>query len=144
MFSFLPQGAADRFVVWRAAFNMIKEHPFLGKGVGTFMAYFRDYSNRNIQYAHNCFLQIWAEAGIFSLISFLSFLGFLLWGAIAAFTKNRNFIILGIFAGLSGFLVHSFFDTHFYSLQLSVLFWTMAGVLQALVNIETASNKGEI
>ena len=145
MYSFHPQGDADRFVVWRATFNMVKEHPFLGKGVGTFMAYFRDYvSNKNIQYAHNCFLQIWAETGIFSLISFLSFLGFLLWGAITAFVKNRNFIILGIFAGLSGFLVHSFFDTHFYSLQLSALFWTMAGILQALVNIETASNKGEV
>lgn len=145
MFSFHPQGDADRFLVWKTAFKMIKENPFLGKGVGTFMDYFHAYvKDKVVQYAHNCFLQIWAETGIFSLISFLSFLGFLLWGAIAAFRKNRNLIILGIAAGLSGFLVHSFFDTHFYSLQLSVLFWTMAGVLQALVNIETTNNKGEI
>lgn len=144
MFTFHPLGDADRFVVWHAAFRMIKEHPFLGKGVGTFMAYFRDYTYKNIQYAHNCFLQIWAEAGIFSLISFLSFLGFLLWGGFAAFKKSRNFIILGFISGISGFLLHSFFDTQFYSLQLSALFWTMAGVLQASVDIETANNKGEI
>lgn len=142
IFTFQAGGDASRFNMWRAAWAMIKENPFLGKGLGTFMVYFPKYtSGLGIQYAHNSFLQIWAEAGVFSLLSFLSFLILLLYSCIKAFKKSQDFILLGLICGMFGFLVHSFFDTHFYSLQLSVLFWLLLGILSALINLTTDSIK---
>lgn len=137
MLIFSPGGDANRFVTWQVAINMIRENPFLGKGIGTFMDYFpRNMTWVIIGYAHNCFLQIWAETGIFSLIGFLLFLFLFFREGIKAFMISRDYLLLGLLCGLFGFVVHSFFDTHFYSLQLSFLFWSMAGVLASLIKIK--------
>jgi O-antigen ligase len=99
------------------------------------MSYFAKYiPNLGVMYAHNCYLQIWAEAGIFTLLSFLAFLVILLIKGIRAFRKNKSFILLGLICGILGFAVHSFFDTHLYSLQLSALFWLMSGFSQGLID----------
>lgn len=141
-FIFQAHGDADRLRIWQATLSMIKENPFLGKGIGTFMDYFsKRVPNLFTQYAHNCFLQIWAEAGIFSLLSFLAFVISLLSKGIATFKKTNNYMLLGMSCGIFGFLVHSFFDTHFYSLQLSALFWSIAGILVALINLQTDAGK---
>ena len=132
-FTFGVTGDADRFIVWRSAARMIKENPFLGKGLGTFMDYFHKYVPQLfVQYAHNCYLQIWAEAGIFSLLFFLIFLSLLLLGGIKTFKAKGDYIALGLVCGIFGFLVHSFFDTQFYSLQMSSFFWAAAGILQSI------------
>jgi O-antigen ligase len=136
MFIFKPGGDANRYINWQIAWNMIKEHPLLGKGIGTFMDYFpHDKTWVIVGYAHNCFLQIWAETGIFSLASFVLFLSALFIEAGKAFIKTKDLLLLGLLAGLFGFSVHSFFDTHFYSLQLAYLFWSMAGILASLIKL---------
>jgi O-antigen ligase len=132
LFTFQKGGDATRFMLWRGAWAMIKESPFLGKGLGTFMIYMPKYTHQGtIQYAHNSFLQIWAEAGIFSLLSFLIFLTLVLLKAMRSIKSNRDSILLGAFCGVCGFLAHGFFDSHLYSLQLAVLFWLMLGSLSA-------------
>ena len=142
IFIFQAGGDANRFSAWKGAWAMIKENPFLGKGLGTFMAYFPKYApGLGIQYAHNSFLQIWAETGIFSLLSFLIFLGLLIYNGIKLCLGKCDFLILGILCALFGFIVHSFFDNQLYSLQLSVLFWLLLGILSALINSATNSFK---
>jgi O-antigen ligase len=134
--TFIPGGDADRFALARVAWSMIKEHPVLGRGLGTFMDHFHEYSMiKEAHYAHNSFLQIWAEAGIFSLLSFLGFLGLFFAKAIKTFKKNKDFILLGITCGLFAFVTHAAFDNHFYALQLRTLFWSIAGILSALIKI---------
>lgn len=133
---FPHRGDSDRFIYWKAAYHMIKENPFLGKGVGTFMQRFPHYApNVYIHYAHNCFLQIWAETGLLSLLSFLGFLWILFIRGIKTFRINKDCYLLGVLCGLFGFLAHSFFDTQLYTLHLSALFWSMAGILSALIAI---------
>ena len=132
LFTFQKGGDATRFMLWRGAWSMIKEKPFLGKDLGTFMIYMPEYTHqKTIQYAHNSFLQIWAEAGIFGLLAFLLFVTAVLSKAIRSIRANKNFILLGAFCGVCGFLAHSFFDSQLYSLQLSILFWFMLGFLSA-------------
>jgi len=128
-------GDADRFKYWQAAFSMIKEHPFFGNGIGTFMANFSKYQpNLYPAYAHNCYLQIWAETGIFSLISFVIFSFSVIYLGIRKFYASRDFILLGLVSGLFCFLVHSFFDAHLYSLQLAALFWVWIALISAKVS----------
>jgi O-antigen ligase len=128
-------GDADRFKYWQAAIAMFKENPFLGKGLGTFMANFSRYlPQKLISYAHNCFLQILAESGIFSLIAFLGFVCSVLYAGIKKFFSAKNPILLGGVCGLSGFLVHSLFEVSLYSLPLAVLFWLWIGMVTVLSN----------
>jgi O-antigen ligase len=137
IFSILrPEGDSLRFGVWRAAFRLIRENPFLGKGIGTFMAYYRQQRpDISPVYAHNCYLQIWAETGIFSLLTFILFLSLILYKGIKAYRKKTNPLLLGLICGLFGFLVHCFFDSHLYSLQLAFLFWLMLGSLVAATRL---------
>jgi putative inorganic carbon (HCO3(-)) transporter len=132
LFTFQKGGDSTRFMLWRGAWSMIKENPFLGKGLGTFMVYMPKYTQQEtIQYAHNSYLQLWAETGIFGLLSFLLFVGMALSEAFRLLRAHKDALLLGVFCGLCGFLAHSFFDTQLYSLQLSVLFWFMLGLLSA-------------
>jgi putative inorganic carbon (HCO3(-)) transporter len=129
---FLSHGDSNRFIFWKSCWMMIKENPLLGKGVGTFMQRFSHYApGIYVSYAHNSFLQIWAETGLFSLLSFLSFLWILFSRGVKAFRANNDIYLLGVLCGLFGFLVHTFFDNQLYTLHLSALFWSMAGILSA-------------
>lgn len=133
LFTFTCKGDSSRFAIWQGAWGMIKAHPFLGNGIGTFMDRFGQFTKGiGVQYAHNCYLQIWAETGIWALLSFIGFLFLLLSRGIEAFRRSHNYLILGVLCAIFGFLVHSFFDTHLYSLQLAMLFWYLAGMLQAV------------
>ena len=137
LFFYQNRRTSYRFTLFRGACRMIKEHPLLGKGIGTFMDYCAHYTNNpGVFYAHNCFLQIWAESGIFSLLCFLLFVGYVFYRSIKVslrIPKSLNFFILiGLTAGLLGYLVHSFFEVHLYSFQLSFLFWAVLGLTVAL------------
>ena len=135
LFIFKEGGDSDRFKYWLAACKMINEHPFIGMGVGTFMANFSKYlPSTNISYAHNCYLQIWAETGIFSLISFLVFTFSLVGLSIRRFLVSQDFLLLGLLTGVVSYLVHSFFEVNLYSLQLAVLFWVWVGLISARIS----------
>ena len=137
LFFFRNRGDSNRFILSRGALKMIKEHPLLGNGIGTFMDYCIQYTNNfGAYYAHNCYLQIWAESGIFSLLCFLLFVGYVFYRSIKVSLRIsgslNSFILIGLTAGLLGFLVHSFFEVHLYSFQLSFLFWVVLGLTVAL------------
>ena len=128
---------SERLTIISGAWRMIKEHPLIGKGLGTFMDYCAAYTNNiGVYYAHNCYLQMWAESGIFSLISFLLIAGYVFYGSINAILKMpakiEFYILTGLTAGLLGYLAHAFFDVHLYSFELSFLFWVVLGLTVAL------------
>jgi putative inorganic carbon (HCO3(-)) transporter len=133
-FTFKEGGDSDRFRYWIAAWKMINDHPFFGMGVGTFMANFSKYlPGVNISYTHNCYLQIWAETGIWSLMSFVGFVVSLVYLGVKKFIATKDFLLLGLLSGVIGFLAHNFFDTSLYSLRLAVLFWAWAGLISAKI-----------
>jgi len=129
----------ERIILLRGAWHMIKEHPFLGLGLGTFMDHCAQYTNNfAVSYAHNCYVQIWAESGIFSLLSFLLFAGYVFYRSIKVSLRIppslNSFLLIGLSAGLLGFLAHSFFEVHLYSFQLSFLFWAVLGLAVAMTS----------
>jgi len=133
LFIFQGFGTSERFVILEVCWKMIKENPFLGKGVGTFMDYCSLYTAGSVvKYAHNCYLQIIAETGIFALASFLMFLGIALYQSIKSLRENFDCLLLGLLSAIFGFLVQSFFDVQLYSLQLSALFWFFIGAMSSL------------
>lgn len=144
-----PENIWWRFGIWNIGMEMIKDKPFFGHGINTFMRVFQAYrgSFAAPTYAHNCYIQLAAETGIVGFVCFV-------WIVIKIFgealrTIRVNFaqggdhlkaLVLAFSSGVFAFLVHSFFDTQFYSLQLSVYLWFMVGMLVAVCKISDAQN----
>ena len=100
------------------------------------MANFTEYAAiPGVYYAHNCFLQILAETGLFSLLSFILFCGSVLRAAARRYKKSLDFLLLGLFCSLCGYLANSFFDVSLYSVQLAFLFWFLMGLTNAGLSI---------
>ncbi|PIY83027.1 MAG: hypothetical protein COX96_07390 [Candidatus Omnitrophica bacterium CG_4_10_14_0_2_um_filter_44_9] len=130
---------SQRFIIWKNTLPMILEHPFIGSGIGTYMQNFSKFIPQlSVRHAHNCYLQIFAEGGFFSLLSFLGFVFFVLKNAGKAYVKSRDIYLLCVFCAIVSFLTHSFFDVDLYSLQLSYMFWLYLGALVAITRYQLA------
>jgi O-antigen ligase len=144
----------SRMAIWRDTISMIKDKPVFGHGINTYMREFQKYRDlpwsSNPTYAHNCYLQMAAEMGLFGLMAFLWIIARFFRRSMVLATgyslQNINghkpeqivdYAFLGILAGLLAFLVHSFLDTNLYSLQLNTLFWYMLGFVIASHKIKT-------
>lgn len=130
----------DRMIIWQTAWRMFMDKPLFGQGLGTFMSVFGKYKPEDyieIVYAHNCYLQMAAEIGIFGLLVFLWFVIALFRSAFLKFIKSEDKFLkastIGIVGGIIAYLVQSFFDTNLYSLPLAVLFWSLAGLAAAKI-----------
>ena len=139
VFSSSDIGKQDRRVMWQAALGMIKDRPILGQGVNTFMANYLHYwvgGEQQPRYAHNCYLQMWAETGVVGFGAFL----WLLWGMVGLWRRAVSwlsngpprYMLLGLLASLVAFLVQAALDTNFYSMRQAFLFWTLAGMATGL------------
>lgn len=134
-----------RVEVWKDTVGMIKERPLFGYGINTYMRKFQwyRYDRLNVPkhkqhrstYAHNCYLQIAMESGLAGLAAFLwilyAYYRHLLAGvrSLIARDKEEAFLAGGLLTGITVFLIHAFFDTHFYSLPLAAYLWTMMAAL---------------
>jgi O-antigen ligase len=131
-----------RWGVWQDTVTMIADRPMIGHGLNTYMKVFQAYRQKpdeHATYAHNSFLQIAAETGLFGLLSFALMIAKALHSGFKSFWEcikrkdSFGVLILGVSVGVVAFLVQSFVDNNFYALQLSVHFWLMTGVLMAAV-----------
>jgi putative inorganic carbon (hco3(-)) transporter len=75
----------ERLAHWQAAENMIVDRPYAGVGFGNYGAAYEQYRALNwpiaLGHAHNYYLNIFAETGVFGLLAYLA-----MWGAIIART----------------------------------------------------------
>jgi len=131
----LPHSSSfqDRLGYWQASLRMVKEMPLLGSGPGTFGSRFARYklpSTMETQHAHNNFLEIWVETGIFGLLFFL----WLWWNFFRAAVKqlivnssklivkrDSQILLLGLSLSIFAFLVHSFGDFDLYNPSLTTI-----------------------
>jgi len=137
-------GGSGRYSYWEEAMNMVKDYPMFGAGLNTYSIMGRSYKISWGGYPHNCYLQMAAEIGLLGLVSFL-------WILIIIFRKSiQNFysikslflreLLAGTLAGFGGFLIQSFFDTSFYSVQLGSLMWIVMGLIIAIQRVEFLQN----
>jgi O-antigen ligase len=69
----------QRFIIWRAGSEMIRDNFFLGVGFAQFPkvsgGYIKDYLPPEALPSHNNFIKVFAESGIFAFIAYLLFIG---------------------------------------------------------------------
>ena len=117
--------AIMRLNYWQESLAIIKAHPFVGVGLGNF-------NLQNSRYAHNSYLQIWAEMGILGLFS----LAWIIAAALKACFKNLTSSLhsrqtAGLLAASVVFLMHNFLDFTFFLPEISLIWWVILGLAVA-------------
>ena len=148
-----------RIATWKFTTMIIKDHPILGSGLGTFKynslnyqaKFFDQGENRRLypygiaDKVHNEYLQLWAELGIIGL-------GIFLWLIITCFnygikllkrTKDRYLqgILIGLMGGIMAVLVDAIFGFPLHLPATLVLFWLFIGLI---VSVEYSGQKTKI
>ncbi len=135
-----------RFVMWHTGIDIIKEHPLLGTGIGTFKKIHPKYQSKYLRikkygrfeglsrFVHNDYLEITANTGILGLGTFLWLIVTLYWTGLKRLKQinqskySPNLLII-ILSSLTAVLIHSFFHYSFYLPATSMLFWLWLGLL---------------
>lgn len=134
-----------RLLIWKTTFEMIKEKPLLGSGIGTFKMNYLDYQAEFIKdnpyyvkysgkagEAHNEYLQMWAELGIIGLGLFILIFYFFYKIIFNFFKSSKNIkdktITLGLVTGITSFLIHSLFTFPLHVPALGITFFALLGL----------------
>lgn len=129
---------ATRMENWLQALSVIANNP-AGTGIGTYsLAIDPDAAYRTPIYAHNLYLDIAAELGIFAAIIFIA----ILWLAFNSFRKagkREPFFIAGA-SSITIFAVHSIVETPLYSVHVLTLFLIIVALAATLKKYEKNNN----
>jgi len=143
-----------RKAIWGFTTLMIKDHPLLGSGLGTFKynslsyqaKFFDQGENRRLypygiaDKVHNEYLQLWAELGIISF-------GIFLWLIISYFNygikllkrlkdEYKQGIVIGLMGGVVAVLIDAVFGFPLHLPATLVLFWLFIGLFVSLNHSE--------
>ena len=135
----------ERMSIYCNTVHMISEHPFIGVGINTFSKNYGKYKTAAAEarmatpdtiYAHNSFLQMGGEMGLFALGVFLIFVFFVLKSIWSAFKRNTDLFLkafsISVFAAIIAYLINGLTETDLYYPRIVMIFWFLIGVGLAL------------
>lgn len=120
--------------IWKYSMEMASRNPVFGTGSGTFATTFKAYAkevgyvryyNRNLDFAHNEYVNFYCSYGIMGVGSYLAFLITVAWQAFKRCAKNPKILVLG--SAVLGYSVQVFFC--FSVVIVAPLFWLFLGLL---------------
>jgi O-antigen ligase len=128
--------STGRVQFWRATTAMIADHPLAGVGLGAFGVAYSSYDQTNgrlyrLEQAHNDYLQIISDAGVFGAALALVFVALLFragFRRLESQDKARRAVALGALTGCFAVLVHSFFDFTLHTTANALLFLVLAAL----------------
>lgn len=151
-----------RIAIWKFTALIIKDHPMLGSGIGTFKynslnyqaKFFDQGENRRLypygiaDKVHNEYLQLGAEIGILGL-------GIFLWLIISYFSygvrilkklkdKYKQGIVIGLMGGIVAVLIDGIFGFPLHLPATLVLFWLFIGLIVSIKHSEQKTKIEEI
>lgn len=144
---FTAEAYLSRVYIWRSAWRMIQDHPLTGVGAGVFMHVYGAYvqpgaSEQSVAYAHNLFLQVWAEFGLIGFVIFLAILGRVLYMSFRL-ARTGDSLYQGIFAAFLGVLVHQQVDIPIWGIEVGGAFWLLVGLTISLYVHEMGKAQNE-
>ncbi len=130
---------------WSVTLDVIKAHPIVGSGLGSFGVIYTRYDSRNgfyrLEQAHNDYLQILSDGGILGGLIGLSFLIILFRKGFErrdTEDKFRRGIATGALAGCFAVLVHSAFDFTLHTTANALLFLVLAALATLDHRVDTS------
>ncbi|TAN75455.1 MAG: hypothetical protein EPN14_08445, partial [Gallionella sp.] len=129
---------SPRFLMWQSTIRMWLDAPWLGSGLGSWnyiypMYRIPDETGTSGYYAHNDYLQLLQEGGIFTLLIFFGVLGWLGADSIKALAKmhpgDERIENSGIVAGIAAAILHASVNFTFYLIYINILVGIYLGKL---------------
>jgi O-antigen ligase len=141
----------ERLLMWQSAFNMFKDYPILGAGLGMFSELYPtqyvlpEAEVKHRRYAHNIIMNMIAEIGIIGLGAFL-FLIYSMFKLGINLAKKLDdeywsYIIFSLLAGIFSFLIQGL---TFYNIGVShtgKAFWLISALLMVVRREKLINNK---
>ena len=131
----------DRIAMWKAAFQIFRDHPLMGTGLGTFSLVYPRYRLPEDSepvptrpFAHNIFLNMAAEGGLLGLLTFAGLITLTLgWGFrwIRQTSGAERVTAAGVVAALVGVLVHQQVDGTVMRFHIGLGMWMLLGMIAA-------------
>jgi len=114
--------ADDRARIWRDAIGLVKAFPLFGCGLGGFESAFLRYKTVapmfTVDYAHNDYLQLLAELGVFGFLAGIVLALRVLLAALGRAVETRSvderFLMIACTGSLTAILLHSLVDFNLY------------------------------
>jgi len=128
LFNFHHRSQLFRSLVWKGSLKMIKAHPFLGTGIGTFEVAYPNYKfgGCSTKMAHNTYLQMGVEMGVLGIITYLSLIVtafFIFRERLRESSSSERIFLGGLLSGSVAFLIHNLVDYSWYIPATGGLFW---------------------
>ncbi|MBI4555941.1 MAG: O-antigen ligase family protein [Candidatus Hydrogenedentes bacterium] len=127
-----------RLGYWRTGFLMAKDNFWTGVGFGNFGTAYPKYQYPgapDVKTAHNDYLQMLCETGLFGLIAFALFWGAFLWSGLKRIIREREpwdrWMLTGLYASVLAFLLHSLVDFNFVNPAVAFFVFLLAGIFCA-------------
>ena len=125
--------------IWDAVFDMIKQKPVFGYGTGfdNVRQMLHNVYNIKQPHAHNIFLEVWLENGIFGVILLAAVFVVFFINIIRLIKKGKTERELGItlFASMAGFVLCGMTDCIFYGLKPLQYMMMVLGLSQAVFTL---------
>ncbi len=116
---------SGRIEMWQLAINNTLEKPFFGVGIGNFAKYnFPMSTSTDPIYAHNLFLDFSSEIGLIGTI----FLIILFLIPFLKLSQQSSSLVKATAVAFLIFIIHSFFETPFYSVHVLPLFFLLLAI----------------
>lgn len=136
--------SSGRLHFWSIALQIFRDNFLLGAGLEAFGVAFTRYDTWNgafrVEQAHNDYLQILADSGIFGFLCVLGFICLLFRQGLktigTAADRFRNSAAIGALAGCFGVMIHSFFDFPLRTPANMLIFLTLAAL--AIVPVKSS------
>ena len=140
-FDFNEGSNVERIKNWNQGCEMFADNFFLGVGIGNYSLEINPTIEYRLPvYAHNLYLDIGAEMGIFALLIWLSLVGITIWQLYKVSKKTEDSFFRALSLGLIGSLVwfsaHSFFDTSIYSPTILAIFVVIIALATIIIGVE--------
>ena len=138
-----------RMHFWRGTVEIIREHPWLGAGLGAFSSAYPPHDTGNgsiyrLEQAHNDYLQILSDGGVVGFALGLLFVVMLFRAGLRRMQSESNFrrgVALGALAGCFAALVHSAVDFPLHTTSNALLFLTLAALATIEGRIESTRKR---
>ena len=132
------QSNTERILIWQSAWNMFKDHPILGVGLGQ---YTENYQQKYISpqakepklgHAHNNFLQMLAENGIVGFAGFVIMFGYIILKNLITWFNTKNVYALMIVSATVCLLLQGFTEYNVGNSAVIKMYWLILGLLVVL------------
>lgn len=133
-----------RFDYWHAAVQNTWEHPLFGSGPGTFQrpyALLKRPESEMARLTHNDYLEQFSDSGILGGVSYVTWVGLLLWTLLRRVWRDADVIYFGVAVGLLGWFLQGVSE---FGLYVPALAWTAFALGGALLKLTADSKTPEL